>query len=227
MSAPDRQGHDRADVLALDVERPALGHLARPEGRGQGVGGRVAAAQPAQVDDVPRPPLGRAGEVAGQRLGDGRQVGGRRQDRGVVGVVRGTEEDRGRRRRDRRQVRRRAPWRIFVWASASSGSTSWRCISGTIATGSAPGRRVGRDEDERLLVGVRAVGVPPRTLEGPAGERRRPRAALPRARPRSAAGCRRSSGARRASGDGAGAAVSAAVGLRTGRLRVKGQGSHA
>ena len=43
-----------------------------------------------------------------------------------------------------------------------------------MATGSASGRRVGRDDDEGLLVGVRAVGVPPGALEGPAGERGRP-----------------------------------------------------
>ena len=58
MSPPAGQRHDRADVLALDVERPALGHLARPERGGERVGGRVAAAQAAQVDDVPRAPVG-------------------------------------------------------------------------------------------------------------------------------------------------------------------------
>ena len=136
---PDRERDHRADVLALDVERPALGHLARPEGGGQGVRGRVAAAQPTEVDDVPRAPFRGFGEVAGQRVGDGRQVGGRRQDRGVVGVVRGAEEDRGRGRWDRRQVGRRRRGASSSGAGASSGSTSWRCINGTIATGSAPG----------------------------------------------------------------------------------------
>ena len=99
-----RQRHDRADVLALDVERPALGDLARPERRGQRVRGRIAAAQAAQVDDVPRPALGGLGEVVGERRGDGRQVGRGGEDRRVVGVVRGAEEDRGGGRRDRRQL---------------------------------------------------------------------------------------------------------------------------
>ena len=73
---------DRADVLALDVERPALGDLARAERGGQRVGGRVAAAQPAQVDDVPRrrSPTGRrrwsarASATAGRSAGAARIV---------------------------------------------------------------------------------------------------------------------------------------------------------
>ena len=60
MSPPAGRVDDRADVLALDVERPALGDLARAERRGQRVGGGVATAQPAQVDDVPRPARRRA-----------------------------------------------------------------------------------------------------------------------------------------------------------------------
>ncbi len=223
----DRQGHDRADVLALDVERPALGDLARPEGRGQRVGGRVAAAQPAEVDDVPRSALGGLGEV-------GRRAR-RRRPAGRPGRPGASRSRRGTRRRRRppsrsagpASARRRAPWRIVVWVSASPGSTSWRCMSGTIATGSAPAGASAGDEDQRLLVRVRAVGVPPRALEGPAGERGRPRVAGGEGVPGRRAGCRRSSGARRAAARPATGRSSRAVGRRTGRLRVKGQGGHA
>ena len=98
-----RQRHDRADILALDVERPALADLAGPEGRGEGVGRRVAAAEPAQVDDVPGRAVG-VGEAGRDRVGHGRQVGRRREDRRVVGVVRGPEEDGLGVGSDRRQV---------------------------------------------------------------------------------------------------------------------------
>jgi hypothetical protein len=84
---PVGQRHDRADVLALHVERPTLGDLAGAERRGQGVRGRVAAAKAAKVDDIPRSALGGFGEVVGQRFGDHRQVVRRGQDRRVVGVV--------------------------------------------------------------------------------------------------------------------------------------------
>ena len=53
-SMPGREVDDRADVLALDVERPALDDLAAPERDGECVGGRVAAPEAAEVDDVPR-----------------------------------------------------------------------------------------------------------------------------------------------------------------------------
>ena len=49
-----RQVDDRADVLALDVERPALDDLAAAERDGEGVGGRIAAPEAAEVHDVPR-----------------------------------------------------------------------------------------------------------------------------------------------------------------------------
>ena len=166
-----REGHDRADVLALEVERPALGHLAGTEGGGQRVGGRVAAAQPAQVDDVPVGRAVRLGEVGRERRR--RRPAGRsgaHEDRRVVGVVRGPEEDRRGVGRRPASASASAPWRIVVWVSASLGSTSWRCMSGTIATGSAvpsAGASAG-DDDERLLVGVRAVGVPPGPVERPA-----------------------------------------------------------
>ena len=224
---PDREGHDRADVLALDVERPALGHLARPEGRGQRVGRRVAAAQPPQVDDVPRAPVGGLGEIAGERVGDGRQVRGRGQDRRVVGVVRGAEEDRGGGRRDRRQLGRRRRGASWCGAAASPGSTSWRCISGTMRDRVRAGRRSDGTRTSVSSWALAAVRIPPRALEGPAGERGRPRVLRARGHPTSRAGCRRSSGARRARRVGAGAAVASRSAVRTGRLRVKRQGSHA
>ena len=67
---PGRHADDRADVLALDVEGPALGDLARAERRGQRVGRRVAAAQAAQVDHVPR--------RGADRRGPAERRGGRR-----------------------------------------------------------------------------------------------------------------------------------------------------
>ena len=100
----DRQRHDRTDVLALDGEGPALGHLARPERGRERVGGRVAAAKAAQVDDVPAVPVADGRKVVGEDVGDGRQVGRRGQDRRVVGVVGGAEEQGGGGRRDGREV---------------------------------------------------------------------------------------------------------------------------
>ena len=93
------EGHDRADVLALQVEGPALVDLARAERGGQGVRGRIAAAEPAQVDDVPRRrvagvDLGAgAGEVAGDGVGDRRKPLRVAEDRRVVRVVGRPEED--------------------------------------------------------------------------------------------------------------------------------------
>ena len=49
--------------------------LARAERGGERVAGGVAAAQAAQVDDVPRCRASRAREVGGDGVGDGRQVG--------------------------------------------------------------------------------------------------------------------------------------------------------
>ena len=84
--------------------------------------------------------------------------------------------------------RRRRPWRPArrggrrcrggggrCACSASCGSTSWRCISGTIAQ--AATRGAGRSAlavaGEVLLVGGRRVGVPPRSMDGPCAERGR------------------------------------------------------
>ena len=169
-------------------------HLAGAERRGQGVGRRIAAAQPAQVDR--RPTAGGRRARPGSRRAASATAGrsaGRGQDRRVVGVVRGAEEDRGRRRcatgvsstvgavahlrvdRARRRARPRG--------DASAGRSR---------SGPPPAAASAGHDDQRLLVGVRAVGVPPRTLERPAGEGRRPRVAGRRGHPRSRAGCRRS-----------------------------------
>ena len=86
----------------LSVQPSAISRA--PNGRGQGVGRRVAAAEAAEVDDVPRPARRRLGQVVGERVGDGRQVRRRGEDRRVVGVVRGAEEDGRGGRRDRRQL---------------------------------------------------------------------------------------------------------------------------
>ena len=130
-------------------DRPAVARSRRrPNAVGERVGRRIAAAQAAQVDDVPglrvvgSSASGVGREVIDEGVGDRRQVGRGGEDRRVVGVVGGAEEDRLGGRRDRRQVAAASPWRILDAVSASPGSTSWRCISGTIATGSpASGRR--------------------------------------------------------------------------------------
>ncbi len=93
----DRQRHDRADVLALEVEGPALGDLAGAERRRERVGRRIAAAQSPEVDDVPgrRAPA----PAPGSRRARPRPRAGRPAPPG-----------RSRSRRDTRP-RRRRPWR--------------------------------------------------------------------------------------------------------------------
>ena len=114
------------------------------------------------------------GDVRSDSTGDRRQVGGVGQDRRVVGVVRRPEEDRLRGRRDRGQ-RRSDPWRIVVWVSASVGSTSWRCISGTIAIGR---RRSSRHRGRRR---ASARGRSRRTHPTTRGGKPMPRTASPTA----------------------------------------------
>ncbi len=172
----DRQRRDRGDVLTLDVEGPALGDLARADRLGQGVRRRVAAAQTAEVHDVPRPAIGGFGQVADDRGGDRRHVLRGRQHRGVVGVVRGTEQDGRGGRRDRGQVEvgtvahPRVGDRVARLHLVAMHERHDRDRVGI-------GRGIGPAQDERLLVRVRAIGIPPGTLEGPAGERGRPRVA--------------------------------------------------
>ena len=59
----------------LSVQPSAISRA--PNAAAERVGGRVAAAQPAQVDDVPRPAcrVAASAQVVGERVGDGRQVG--------------------------------------------------------------------------------------------------------------------------------------------------------
>ena len=134
--------------------------------------------------DVPFASLA-ADEVVRDRVGDGRQVRRGAQDRRVVGVVRGAEEDRGRGRRDRGQIGVRAVTQGRVderIARLDLVPVHERHDPDDLA------RRVASNDDERLLVGVRAVRVPPRSMEGPVGERRRPRSRGAQARPRSRRG---------------------------------------
>ena len=191
-AAVARERRHRADVLALDVEGPALGDLARAERSGQRVGGRVAAAQPPQVHDVPGHrvrvgAIGWRGQVGDDGLGDRRQVAPARPG-----------PSRSRRGRSRR---RRRPWRAAPRASAvgrssarirvcvirSVASTSWRCMSGTIATGAAhrpapPGRR------RRASARGRSRRRRPTTPDGtPSARTAWPTASAPPGRPRSRA----------------------------------------
>src|SRR4029079_16483871 len=86
-----RQMDDGADVLALDVERPAFRDLAPSERGRERIGGWIAATQPPQVDDVPWRRMRivrrrRGGEMRGESFGDLRQGLGRGEDRRVIGV---------------------------------------------------------------------------------------------------------------------------------------------
>jgi hypothetical protein len=75
-----REDHDRTHVLTLDVQRPVRGDLALAERGGERVRGEVSAAQPPEVDDVPRRGVGsvRAGccEPLDDRVRDVGQTGG-------------------------------------------------------------------------------------------------------------------------------------------------------
>ena len=112
-------------------------------------------------------------EVVGGGLGDPVQVAGRGQQRGVVGVVRGAEEHGlgvGRDGRQRRAVLvpdARAPRAV---AGLHLVTVHQRDDAHGLRAGCGPGR----DHDQGLLVGVRAVAVPPRPMHGPARERGRP-----------------------------------------------------
>ena len=107
--------------------------------------------------------------VPGQRLCHGGQVRGRGQERGVVRVVRGAEEDRLRVRRDggqlvaadvpdgRVQLHVRG---LHLVAVHERGDGDRRGVIG----------RIGRDQDHGLLVGAGPVPVPPGAVERPARE---------------------------------------------------------
>ena len=196
-----------------------------PERRRERIGRGIATAQAAQVQDVPVARL--AGEeVVRDGLGDGRQVGRRAQDRGVVRVIRGPEEDGGRASAGPGVRSACEPWRRVVWTSASPGSTSCRCMSGHDPDDLVRGVRTA-DDDQRLRVGVRAVRVPPRSMEGPVGERRGPRIGDAKGVP-GGAGDRVEVASLGAEGAaiGRGGVGCPACGTRTGRLRGKGWGGH-
>ncbi len=105
-------------------------------------------------------------------FGDRGQVRRRGEDRGVVGVVGGAEKDGSGRRIDRGQGDRRAVAHRGVGqrvgglhlVAMHQRDDRHRVVAG---------RPVGTD-DQRLVMRVRPVGVPPRALEGPTGEDRRP-----------------------------------------------------
>ncbi len=223
-----RQRHDRAHVLALDVERPALADLPGTERRAERVGRRVAAAEAAEVDDVPGRGVG-VGEVRDDGRRRVRQVRRCREDRRVVGVVRGAEEDRRGVGGHGRQVG------VGVAAEARPGVGVVRLDLVPVherhdrdRRRAAVGRRVGVDQGERLVMGVGAVAVPPRALERPAGERCRPRVRGREAVPgRGREGLQRAPlGAKSRTGRRIGNAVDIVAG-RTGRLHVEGDGGHA
>ena len=171
------QRDDRADVLALDVERPALGDLAGTERRGERVSRRVAAAQAAQVDDVPGSAAVGVGEVRRRRPRP--RPAGRPVPRGSSRSRRDTR----RRRRSPsasgghgRQVGVGRRGGSSCGSSASAGSTSWRCMSGTIATGTRGRRPARRRRRRRASRRGRWRRRRPTTRDGrPSRERRRPR----------------------------------------------------
>jgi hypothetical protein len=106
--APGRERDDGADVLLLDVHRPAAGGLAAPERAGERIGRRVAAAEAAEIHGVPRMGVARVatvGQVVGDGVGHRGEIGRGREQRRVVGVVRGAEEHGRRVRRDLRERR--------------------------------------------------------------------------------------------------------------------------
>ena len=227
---PRRHPHDRADVLALDVEGPALGDLARTERRGQGVGRGVPAAQAAQVDHVPRGGVRivagrRSGEVVGEGIGHGGQVARVGEHGRVIGVVGRPEEDGLRRWLDRRELEsgsrphRRAGQRVARLDLVTVHERHDR-------DGLRAGRLTGIDDDQRLLVGVLAVRIPPRPVEGPLREGRRPRVPFGEAVPGGLGdGVERPVlGAQGASRGGFGGR--SVCGTRTGGLRVERGGGH-
>ena len=105
-------------------------------------------------------------EMVGQGLGDGREVAGRRQDRGVVGVVRGTEEHRRRGGIDPRQLQR-----VAVAHRRVGQRVGGLHLVAVHQRDDRPGFvavRPVRADEQRFLVGVVPEGVPPGSLEGPA-----------------------------------------------------------
>ena len=120
-------------------------------------------------------------EVVDDGVGDGRQVGRGGEDRGVVGVVGGAEEDRLRGRRDRRQVGRRRRGGSSCAVSASPARPRGDASAGRSRPARRPRRRrpspVAARDDQGLVVGARRRTRPTRPAGTPSRERRRPRVA--------------------------------------------------
>ena len=227
---PRRHANDRADVLALDVEGPPLGDLARTERCGQGVCRGVPTAHATQVDHVPRGGVRivagrRRGEMVGESIGHGGQVARVCEHGRVISVVGRPEEDGLRRRLDRGELEagsrphRRSGQRVArldlmtVHERRDRDRLRARWLTGI-------------DDDQRLLVGVLAVCIPPRPMEGPLREGRRPWVPFGEAVPRCFGdGVERPVlGAQRASRGGFGGR--SVHGTRTGGLRGERGGGH-
>ena len=222
------QRDDRADVLALEVDGPALGDLARPERGDQGVRRRVAAAQPAQVDDIP-------GGSPGRRVGRGGRPGHRRQRAGRRARPGSWRSPRGTRRR------RRWRWRSVGPASARRRRRgAWSCgSSGVARLDLVPAHQ--RDDGDRLGVGPpgrparrpgsrprRCCRRPPTTRAGtPSRRTASPRCCVVPGRPRWLARSRRPAGAPPAGAGRSRAPMRILAGRRTGRLRCEGGRGHA
>ena len=131
-------------------------------------------------DGDPRRPTGGGGSGRRRRRGSRRArrrppaVLGRGEQRRVVRVVGGAEEHGLGIGRDGGQRAGRPAWRIVVRSSMSPGSTSWRCISGTMPTGraSASGIRAGSPRPSPRARSRRRH--PTSAVDAPARERRRP-----------------------------------------------------
>ena len=174
------------------------------------------------------------GEVLDERGRDRGQVVGRGEDRGVVGVVRGAEEDRLRGRRDRGQTG------VVAMADLRGGggvggldlvAVHERHDRDEVARLRPARGTARRGDDEGLVVGALPVGVPPRPLEGPRRERRRPRVAGGEGVPRRA-GDRAEGASLDSQGSGGSGRITGVLGLsgggraRTGWLRVGSVGGH-
>ena len=175
-----RQRDDRAHVLLLEVHHPAVRLCASAEGLGQRIGRGVGAPQTAKVHQVPagvvrgrlwfagRRAVGRHGVRCGGQVGRGRQQGR------VIRVVAGTEEDcrgvgwDGGQRLALRVADGRVQHEVRRLHLVTVHQRRDRHRGGIV-------RPVGRDDGQRLLVGVGPVRVPPGAVDGPGGERGGPR----------------------------------------------------
>ena len=166
-----REGQHGADLLLLTRHQPAAARRDPLEGGDERVRGWVSGAKAAQVHGVPaRGILG--GEVADDGVADARQIRRRRKNRGVVRVIRGAEEDRGRRSGHRAEDRtglvadrraRRNVARLQLVAMHQGRYPDDLARGGLV------------HDDKRLVVGGVAVRVPPCPLHAVARKRGRGR----------------------------------------------------